>query len=161
MSLFEQILSTNLINFIIVVSTLVWIFKKVNLGSLIDKMAQDIKLQVENSANNTQNAIAQYKEIRRSIKDTPKLQEEIIEQANMNAKIIKDKHEKDAVVQKETIDANTSKIISQQEEKMRKLTSDEIYLACVNLAQEEVVGHLDNEMHKKLINTSIEEISSI
>jgi F0F1-type ATP synthase membrane subunit b/b' len=50
MSIFEQILHTNLINFIIVLSLLVLIFKKAHLGDLIDKMANDIQDKVEKSA---------------------------------------------------------------------------------------------------------------
>ena len=61
MSLFEQILQTNLINFIIVVLTLAWIFKKAKLGALIEKMAQDVKGRVEKSSADAQSAISEYK----------------------------------------------------------------------------------------------------
>ena len=85
MSLFEQILQTNIINFIIVISTLVLIFKKAHLGDLIEKMAQEVKDSVESSALKAQDAISEYKATKKAVKDTPQLQEEILSCAKSNA----------------------------------------------------------------------------
>ena len=57
-TLFEKILATNIVNFFIVIGTLVLIFKKAHLGDLIQKMADDIRLEVEKSSQSAQNAIS-------------------------------------------------------------------------------------------------------
>lgn len=160
-SLFESILKTNVINFIIVISTLVWIFKKANLGALIQKLADDIKLSVEKSSSNAQDAISQYKSTKKSVKDTPKLQEEIISQAKSNAQNIKEKIEQKTLLEKNELIKSIEKIISNQQEKYKKLTVNEIYKASINIAKEEVQKRLDENNHQKIIEKSIEELDKI
>lgn len=159
--LFESILKTNVINFIIVISTLMWIFKKANLGALIQKLADDIKLSVEKSSSNAQDAISQYKSTKKSVKDTPKLQEEIISQAKSNAQNIKEKIEQKTLLEKNELIKSIEKIISNQQEKYKKLTINEIYKASINIAKEEVQKRLDENNHQKIIEKSIEELDKI
>ncbi len=159
--LFESILKTNVINFIIVISTLVWIFKKANLGALIQKLTDDIKLSVEKSSSNAQDAISQYKSTKKSVKDTPKLQEEIISQAKSNAQNIKEKIEQKTLLEKNELIKSIEKIISNQQEKYKKLTINEIYKASINIAKEEVQKRLDENNHQKIIEKSIEELDKI
>ena len=159
--LFESILKTNVINFIIVISTLVWIFKKANLGALIQKLTDDIKLSVEKSSSNAQDAISQYKSTKKAVKDTPKLQEEIISQAKSNAQNIKEKIEQKTLLEKNELIKSIEKIISNQQEKYKKLTINEIYKASINIAKEEVQKRLDENNHQKIIEKSIEELDKI
>ncbi len=161
MSLFEQILQTNLINFIIVISTLVLIFKKAKLGALIDKMADDIKNSVEKSSTNAQNAINDYKNTKKATKDTPLLQEEILKNANINAQNIKEKIETKTKLAKEQIKENIEKVHNSQKERYKNLTVSEVYCACVKLAKDEIIKRLDNEMHNRIINSSIDELDKI
>ena len=160
-SLFESILKTNIINFIIVISTLIWIFKKANLGALIQKLAEDIRLSVEKSSTNAQSAISEYKSTKKSVKDTPKLQEEILSQAKSNAQNIKEKIEQKTLLEKNELIKNIEKVISSQQEKYKKITIDEVYKASIDIAKEEVQKRLDNETHQKIIQKSIEELDKI
>ncbi|MBR3605708.1 MAG: hypothetical protein IKL52_06745 [Candidatus Gastranaerophilales bacterium] len=161
MSIFEQILHTNLINFIIVLSLLVLIFKKARLGDLIDKMADDIQDKVEKSAANAADAIKQYKETRKSVQDTQQIQEKILENAQRSAQNLKAKIEQKADEREKEIQYKVEMFLKSQKEKAKKMTVKEIYLACVDLAQEEIIKKLDNKTHKKLINNSIEELEHI
>ena len=117
MSLFEQILQTNIINFIIVISTLVLIFKKAHLGDLIEKMAQEVKDSVESSALKAQDAISEYKATKKAVKDTPQLQEEILSCAKSNAQNLKEKIEQTTLVACEEIKLNLEKLSKNQNEK--------------------------------------------
>ncbi len=161
MTLFEQILNTNLINFLIVVSTLVLIFKKAHLGDLIQKMADDIKESVEKSSKNAQSAISEYKQTKKSIKDTPKLQEEIISNAKLNAQNLKEKFEQKTLFQEQEIKSGLEKIYKSQQEKYKKMTLSDIYCACVELAKDETLARLNDDVQKKLINSSIDELDKI
>lgn len=161
MNLYEQILSTNLINFIIVISTLTWIFKKAHLGDIIDKMAQDIRLDIEKSSLKTKEALDEYKSAKKATKDAPKLQEEIIENAKNSAENLKQKIEEKTKAQQLEIERSVEKIFKSQSEKAKKMTEKEIYLACVDLAQAEVIKKLDTNTQKKLINFSIDELEKI
>ena len=160
-SLFEKILETNLINFLIVISTLVWIFKKAHLGDLIQKMADDVKTSVEESSQNALNAINDYKETRKATRGTEQLQEKIIKQAQRNAVSIKEKIEEKTAQKRDEIKSNLLKAFEDQKENFKNLTVDDVYQASVELAKLEVLKRLNKDIHKKLINTSIEELDKI
>lgn len=161
MNLFEEILKTNLINFLIVLSTIILIIKKIKAGELIQKLADDVRNSVEKSATDAQTALSEYKTTKKATKDTPKLQEEIIAAAQNNAQELKEKMEQKTLSQKEEIKDNLEKSYVSQNEKIKKLTTDEIYNACVDISQEEVISRLNPELHKKLINSSINELDEI
>lgn len=158
---FENLLSTNLINFIIVIATLAFIVKKAHLADIIQKLADDVKSDIEKSATNAANALKNYKDTKKTIKNTPKLQEEIIENAKNNAFVLEEKMKLKTQIQKEEIEKSVEKVFQSQGEKAKKLTTNEIYLACIDLAQEHVVQNLNNETQKKLIDSSIDELDKI
>jgi len=161
MSLFETILHTNVINFLIVVSTLVLIFKKAHLGDLIQKMADDVRLSVEKSSKNAQSAITTYKTTKKSVKDTPKLQEEIISQAKNNAQSLKEKIEQKTILEQNELKKNIEKIFESQAQKFKNHTVDDVYKASIELAKDEVIKRLDAIRHQQLIEKSIEELDKI
>ncbi len=161
MSLFEKILNTNIINFLIVVLSLMWIAKKAKLAVLIENLALDIKQKVETSSNETAYSIEEYKKTKKETKDTPKLQQAIIDKAKNQALELKDKYSKKTQLQKEELKKSLEKIISLEQEKFKNLTEKEVYSACIDLAQKELIQKLDYELQKKLINTSIEELDRI
>lgn len=160
-SLFEKILSTNLINFLIVISTLVWIFKKAHLGNLIDRMAEEIKESIEKSSVDTKKALDEYKQTKKATKGTELLQDKIIKQAKINAETIKEKIEAKTNAQNEEIKSRLVKAFENQEQNYKNLTLDEVYTASIELAKEEILKRLDKDVHKKLINSSINELDNV
>lgn len=161
MTLFEQILQTNIINFIIVISTLVLIFKKAHLGDLIEKMAEDVKNSVEKSSKDAQGAIEEYKSTKRATKDTPLLQDEIMLNAKANAQNIKEKIDNKTKVSQAEIRASIQNIYESQKERFKNATVAEIYGACIDMAKNEIIKKLDNTLQKKLIDISIDELDKI
>lgn len=85
LTLYQKILESNLLNFIIMVSILVVIFKKAKLGAIFDKMAADIQNSVMTSAEAAQAALKEYKEAKRSTKNTEAEKEEILSKARDGA----------------------------------------------------------------------------
>ena len=124
-------------------------------------MADDIQDKVEKSAANAADAIKQYKETRKSVQDTQQIQEKILENAQRSAQNLKAKIEQKADEREKEIQYKVEMFLKSQKEKAKKMTVKEIYLACVDLAQEEIIKKLDNKTHKKLINNSIEELEHI
>ena len=158
---FENLLATNIVNFIIVIATLAYIFKKAHLVEAIAKLADDVKDDIEKSATSAALALKEYKETKKETKNTSKLQEEIIEHAKSDAYTLEEKIKLKTQIQKEDIEKSVAKIYENQGEKAKKLTVKEIYLACVELAQEQVIKKLDKKAHKKLIDSSIDELEKI
>ena len=160
-SLFEKILETNIINFLIVISTLVWIFKKARLGDLIQRMADEIKDSVEQSELKAKSAVQNYEETVKATSGTEELQEKIIKQAHINAKSIKEKIEEKTALKQADLKSNLEKAFENQEENFKNLTIDDVYQASVELAKAEVLKRLNKDVHKKLINTSIDELAKV
>lgn len=158
---FENLLATNIVNFIIVIATLALIFKKARFAEAIEKLATDVKEDIEKSATNAADALKEYKETKKETKNTPTQQAEIIEQAKNSAYALGEKIKLKTQLQKEEIEKSVERVFKGQSEKAKKLTIKEIYLACVDLAQEQVIQKLDKKTHKKLINSSIDELEKI
>ena len=91
----------------------------------------------------------------------PKLQKAILDGAQVSAKNLKEKIEHKAICQEKELIDSLKKIYQNQGDKIKKATTKEIYLACVEMAQEEVVKRLDENTHKKIINKSIDEIDRV
>lgn len=160
-SLYEKILESNLINFIIMVWILVIIFKKAHLGYLIQRLADDVRNNVELSAKHVQSALQEYKDARRSSKDTPVLKEKIISDAKENAQNLKEKIEYKTKIETEEIRQNLEKLSSAMGKKIQDSTINELYNNLVELAKDEVQNSLDNDTHKHLIQKSIEQIDNL
>ncbi len=161
MSLFEQILQTNLINFIIVLSSLVLIYKKAKLGSLIEKMAQDIKNKVEKSSLDTKSALEEYKQTKKSMVRLAQEQEEILQNAKENAQKQKENIEEASKIQLSEIQNSLEKITASQKDAFKTKAVQEIYDICVNLAKSQTLKMLDNETQKRLVDISIDELDKI
>jgi len=161
MSPFEAILNTNLINFIIVISTLVWIFKKFNLGSLIDNLKDDIKINVEKSSNSAKAALDEYKITKKSSKNIPILVDEIENKAKQNIENLKIKIEVETDLKQKSIINSFEKTKNMLLNKYKKTIIEDIYLSSVELAKNAAIERLDDETHKKLINSSIDELDNI
>lgn len=160
-SLYEKILESNLINFIIMVWILVIIFKKAHLGYLIQRLADDVRNNVELSAKHVQSALQEYKDARRSSKDTPILKEKIISDAKENAQNLKEKIEYKTKIETEEIRQNLEKLSNAMGKKIQDSTINELYNNLVELTKDEVRNSLDNDTHKHLIQKSIEQIDNL
>ncbi len=160
-SLFEAILNTNIINFIIVIYTLALIYKKAHLGDLIAKMADEVRLSVEKSTENKEKALKEYEETKELVSDTQQLQDEIKSQAKLSAENIKRKTEEKTVLQQKELLSHLERIFKSQAQRFKNLTLEDVYSASINLAKEEVLARLDEKIHKKLINSSIDELDKI
>lgn len=158
---FKDFLETNIVNFAIVVATIIWICKKFHAAELIQKMADNIQASVEKSSKDAADAIEEYKQVKQSVKNTPELKEEIKLQAEKNAKCIKEKIEKDTAVKQSEIKQSLTKIFANQFEKYNQQTLNKVYTASIELAKEEIIKRLDSKMHKKLIKSSIKELDNV
>ena len=155
MGLFEQILNTNIINFLIVLWILTAIIKKVRVADLIKKMAEDIEVSVDKSAMDAKNAIDEYKTTKRSVRDTAQIQEEILHYAKRNVVKLKDKIEKNTVLAQEEIEGRLEKVYQNQKDRYTHLTINDVYKASIDLAQEEVIKRMDEKAHRRMIKTAI------
>ena len=159
--MFEQILSTNIVNFIIVIYTLALIYKKAHLSEKIQQMSDEIRASVEKSSKDALDAIQEYKTIKKQTKDTPILEKEILSNAENNAQSIKQKIEQKTLIDCKQIEASLNKIQEHQKDKYKNLTVSDVFRASIDLARDEIIARLDFNTHKTLINNAIEDLDKI
>ncbi len=160
-SLYQKILESNLINFIIMVSILVLIFKKAKLGNFIDKMADDIRNSVMTSSEAAKKALNEYKEAKKSTKKLQAEKDEIIARAKTSALNIQDSAREKLQIEQKNMDNKCVSEIQNVIEKAKSSAVVEILDAVSELAEDEVKKRLDDTVQRRLIQKSINELDKL
>jgi len=166
LTLYQKILESNLVNFIIMVSILTLIFKKAKLGSIFDKMADDIRTSVMTSADAAQAALKEYKEAKRSTKNTEKEKEEVLNKAKNSALSMENNASNLLLNEIKLADERCNIQIEDNVKRAKETAAGEIYQTVAKLAEDEIKNRLLNskdkdELQKRLIDKSIEEIDTL
>lgn len=166
MTLYQKILESNLINFIIMVSVLVFIFKKAKLGVFFDKMADEIRNSVMSSADAAQAALKEYKEAKRSTRNTESEKAEILNKAKNSALNMENSAKKHLLGEEKLLDEKCAEKINDDVNRVKNKTADEIFDVIVKLSEEEVKRCLlsaDNGivMQKAILDKSVDEIENL
>ncbi len=165
MTLFEKIIETNLINFLIVLFTLIWIVRKFSLTKIIDKMTDDITYKVQKSESDTKSVINSYTEVKKSVKDTNKLKDEILNNAKDSISAQLKIMDEEVKTKKQDIKEKLALSKTMDFEKIKEKTTSDIFFASVNLAKFEIenllIGNQGAKYHKKIIQNAIEELEDI
>ena len=160
-SLFLTILETNIINFLIMINILVWIFKKFNLGALIDNLAYDIKNNVITSAEAVQNALNEYKKTRKESREIPLKKQEIIENANLQAKK-RDKKNVEEIKEKEKkLEEDSYKMKAPYSEKIILKTAKNINDAVYELSKRSIINMLNYDIQNKITKDCLDELDKM
>ena len=160
-SLYQKILESNLVNFIIMMSILVLIFKKAKFGNFIDKMADDIRNSVMTSSEAAKKAINEYKKKKKSTKNLQAEKNEIITRAKTSALNIEDSAKEKLQIEQKNIDNKCAAQVQNVIEKAKSNTASEILDLVSELAEDEVRKRLDDTMQRRLIQKSINELDKL
>ncbi len=165
-TLYQKILESNLVNFIIMVSILTLIFKKAKLGAIFDKMAEDIRTSVMSSADAAQAALKEYKEAKRSTKNVGVKKEEIIGKAKDTASNMEDGAAKFLSNEIKGLDEKCDVQIQNGVKKAKETAAGEIYETVAKLAEDEIKARLLNTetgpaLQKRLIDRCINELDTL
>ena len=107
--IYEYILHSNLINFLIMVYLLALIFKKFKLGNILDKISYEIIHNVETSANAVQKALSEYKEAKRESRTVNQKTDKIISDAKEKIEKFKEKNAVEIKEKEELLEKNVEK----------------------------------------------------
>ena len=159
--LYIYILNSNLINFLIMMSVLVFVFKKYKLGNMVDSIADDIKKNVTSSAEAVQNVLADYKKTKRESKQIDSKKAEIIENAKNT---IKSLNEANAIYinnKKAELDKNSEKLKGTYKTRKTQKAAQEIQEAVYELSLDSVNKIMNDELRKKLIDDALDEFDKL
>lgn len=159
--MFEKILATNLINFIIMVWLLSIVFKKAKLGDMLQRLADDVRKKIEQSKENAQRALDDYENTKAGVGEVVKKQENILQNAKETASAIEKNIKRDTQVCIAEFEESFKALVDNCAAKTKKQTLEQVYVACIELAHQEVEKNLDENTHKHLVEQGIEQISKM
>lgn len=159
--IYEYILHSNLINFLIMVYLLALIFKKFKLGNILDKISYEIIHNVETSANAVQKALSEYKEAKRESRTVNQKTDKIISDAKEKIEKFKEKNAVEIKEKEELLEKNVEKQEVVYLDRRIQKTTNEIKCAISKLSVETIKSMLNEELHKKIIVDAMDELDSI
>ena len=162
-SIIHTLIQTNTINFIVVLAVLIFILSKLNVGTKINKIKEEIKEYVENSVAEKTIAEKELEAVEEKIKQLPKETKLIETSAENNIKGLEQKIKKEIEDKKNDIKTSADRILNLEIKQFKSKLTSILSEKSVILAKDNAIEQLKNnsELHNKYINEAIEEIGRI
>ncbi len=153
---------TNLFNFLIFLGIFIFIFKKVHIGTMLDKSKNNIVEHIENSKSTKEESEAHLKQIEETLSHIEEEIDGIIKKSEENAKLVGTKILDDAEKFVSNIKENTDKTVANKTALLKNDILRRTSLASIETAKSHIINELNNniDLHNKLIDESIEALES-
>lgn len=161
--MWNLILESNLINFIVVFVIMAYIIKKINVGDKIENVRKTIKSYVDESSNEKAAAEKELSQIQAKIEHLQDDIKDIEATAQNNIKGFENKIQEEIYEKKKDIDKNAERILNLETKNFKDKLSSVLSEASINLARKNAIEQLKNnrELHNKYINEALEGIDKI
>lgn len=157
------ILESNLINFIIVLTVMIIIVKKINVTEKIENVRKSIQSYVDDSSNEKENAKKELAKITEEIEHLEDDLKDIETTAETNIKGFERKIREEIYEKKKDIEKNAQRILSLETKNFKDKLSNILSEASINLVRKNAIEQLKNnkELHNKYIDEAMEGIDKI
>ncbi len=162
-NLFQTLIHSNTINFLIVLSLLLFLMSKLKIGNKIDLMRNEIKNFVDESTNEKNLAEKELENINNKIKNLPKETQEIETSAQKNIEGFERRIENELKDKMLDIKTSSDRILNLEIKQFKAKLTGLLSEASINLAKKNAIEQLENnrELHNKYIYEAIDEIDGI
>lgn len=162
-AILDYISRTNLFNFIIFFSIIVFICRKINLGTKLDDAKNVITQRVEDSKTEKENSEKNLKNIEDTVAHLSEEIDEIIEKSKTNAKLVGEKILEDANSLANGIRENSKKLVENKTALLKNDLLRKASEASIEVAKNHIINELNNnyELHNRLIDESVDAISEV
>lgn len=159
----DYISRTNLFNFIIFVSIIVFIFIKLDIMNKLNDGKNAVAEQVEESKTAKTDSETNLLSIKDKVSNLETEIEKIIQSSADNAKLVGEKIIEDANKTVENIKENSEKIVENQTELIKNDILRRTSNASVEIAKKHIIEELNknNDLHNKFIDESVEAINGV
>ncbi len=163
LEIWDLIVKSNTFNFVLLVAIFCFIFKKINISKILEKLQNDIINAIENVKNSKNIADLKLSKAKESIKNLDKDIENQMAQANKTAQSIADTIFQNTDKSIELINKNVDKVISTEEKSLSSALTEKTAQAAILIAQNHIITTLINrpDLHERYINESIQELDRI
>ena len=161
-SVLDYISKTNLFNFIIFLSILIFLFKKIDVVGMLDNMKNVVIENIESSKTSKSDSETHLKEIEEKVSHIEEEIDGIIKKSEQNAKLVGEKIIQDANHTVESIKDNSKKLVENKSALLKNDILRRASEASIEVARNHIVNELNNnyDLHQKLIDESLEALNS-
>ena len=161
-SVLDYISKTNLFNFIIFLSILIFLFKKIDVVGMLENMKNAVIENIESSKTSKSDSETHLKEIEEKVSHIEEEIDGIIKKSEQNAKLVGEKIIQDANHTVESIKDNSKKLVENKSALLKNDILRRASEASIEVARNHIVNELNNnyDLHQKLIDESLEALNS-
>ena len=161
-SVLDYISKTNLFNFIIFLSILIFLFKKMDVVGMLVNMKNAVIENIEASKTSKSESETHLKEIQEKVSHIEEEIDGIIKKSEQNAKLVGEKIIEDANHTVESIKDNSKKLVENKSALLKNDILRRASEASIEVARNHIVNELNNnyDLHQKLIDESLEALNS-
>ena len=161
-SVLDYISRTNLFNFVIFLSVLIFLFKKVDVVGMLENMKNAVIENIEASKTSKSESETHLKEIQEKVSHIEEEIDGIIKKSEQNAKLVGEKIIEDANHTVESIKDNSKKLVENKSALLKNDILRRASEASIEVARNHIVNELNNnyDLHQKLIDESLEALNS-
>lgn len=161
-SVLDYISRTNLFNFVIFLSVLIFLFKKVDVVGMLENMKNAVVENIEASKTSKTESETQLKEIEEKVSHIEEEIDGIIKKSEQNAKLVGEKIIEDANHTVESIKENSKKLVENKSALLKNDILRRASEASIEVARNHIVNELNNnyDLHQKLIDESLDALNS-
>ena len=161
-SVLDYISRTNLFNFVIFLSILIFLFKKIDVVGMLENMKNAVIENIEASKTSKSESETHLKEIQEKVSHIEEEIDGIIKKSEQNAKLVGEKIIEDANHTVESIKDNSKKLVENKSALLKNDILRRASEASIEVARNHIVNELNNnyDLHQKLIDESLEALNS-
>ena len=161
-SVLDYISRTNLFNFVIFLSILIFLFKKIDVVGMLENMKNAVIENIEASKTSKSESETHLKEIEEKVSHIEEEIDGIIKKSEQNAKLVGEKIIEDANHTVESIKDNSKKLVENKSALLKNDILRRASEASIEVARNHIVNELSNnyDLHQKLIDESLEALNS-
>lgn len=161
-SVLDYISKTNLFNFIIFLSILIFLFKKIDVVGMLENMKNAVIENIEASKTSKSESETHLKEIQEKVSHIEEEIDGIIKNSEQNAKLVGEKIIEDANYTVASIKDNSKKLVENKSALLKNDILRRASEASIEVARNHIVNELNNnyDLHQKLIDESLEALNS-
>ncbi len=161
-SVLDYISRTNLFNFVIFLSILIFLFKKIDVVGMLDNMKNAVIKNIEASKTSKSESETHLKEIEEKVSHIEEEIDGIIKKSEQNAKLVGEKIIEDANHTVESIKDNSKKLVENKSALLKNDILKRASEASIEVARNHIVNELNDnyDLHQRLIDESLEALNS-
>ena len=162
-SLFKYLLSSNTVNFLLMVLFLYWVVRKINLGNILSNGIVKVKDELFNSNKVKDDAGKDYIDAQKDVDNLPNILKSISDETMSGAKVVCENYQNEANKSVVSIKNNISVAIADEERKISSLLTRQALEKSLQDAKEDISSKLLNNanLQSKFIEQSLKEFEGL